>query len=268
MKKAHRSRIFIAACLALSMTACESDKADTNSNEVEQMSISGKVTYRERIALAPGHSLKVTVSDVSIADRAAPVVAEISRKLVDEQIPLSFEIDVQNNQLSPHNQYNIRAVILDSDGNLAWTTDTVYLIDSALDHQDVGSLNLIRVSASVRQSNDNNSTLAGSSWQVEDVASGGIIDRSNLTLVFGENGMISGSSGCNQYNGGYAVNGNKLDVGKVAGTRMACPPALMDLEQKFLSILDDAREYSIDEQRGKLTITAADGQTLVATRTE
>lgn len=264
MKKAYRSRIFIAACLALTMTACDSNHSDVKESDTMIANISGKVAYRERIALTPGHTLKVTLSDVSIADRSAPVLAEVSRTLTDEQVPLSFEIDVKSSQLEARKQYNIRAVILDPKGNLAWTTDTIYPIDTALKNQDLGLLKLIKVGSAVRQSSQSNGSLAGTSWQVEDVAAGGVIDGSNLTLVFGDNGMINGSSGCNQYTGGFAVNGNKLDVGKVAATMMACAPALMDLEQKFLAVLNGAQEYSIDAEKRKLTIIATNGQTLTA----
>lgn len=112
------------------------------------------------------------------------------------------------------------------------------------------------------QQPENNNILAGSSWQIEDVDSGGIIDKANLTVNFGEEGWVSGSSGCNSYTGGYSVNGYELELGELAATMMACPEAIMDLESKFLDVLGGAIDFSIDGQRSELTITAWDGRNL------
>ena len=279
MRKAHRSRVFIAACLALTMGACQTESADqeaTDNDGADAMtsSIKGTASYRERIALTPGHTFKVTLSDVSVADRTAPVLAESSRLLENEQVPLSFELEVEGDQFLPNHQYSVRAVLIDPDGNLAWTTDTAYPVNVALEAQNLGMLRLVKAGATDKQSANADPAvqagveLAGTSWQVEDVASGGVIDKSNLTLVFDENGRLGGSSGCNQYSGEFSVEGSKLTVGKIAGTMMACPPALMDLEQKFLAVLTEAAEFSIDTEKRKLTITAANGQTVVAARVD
>jgi len=264
MQVISRKGIVIAAFLAVAMTACDKKSEFKEEPAAMLTTISGSAAYQERIALTPGHWLKVTLSDIAMADPAAPVLAETSRVLGNEQVPLSFEIQVETDKLSPRNRYQVRAALSDPSGHLAWTTDTAYPIDPTLKVQDLGMLRLVKVDRSVWPQSNDKLTLPGTSWLVEDVASGGVIDNSNLSLSFDEDGRLNGSSGCNTFTGEFSVNENKLKIGKVAGTRMACPPALMDLEQKFLNVLSEAATYAIDSDRNTLTITAANGQAITA----
>lgn len=102
--------------------------------------------------------------------------------------------------------------------------------------------------------------LEGPEWVVEDVAGGGVIDNARLTASF-ERGRISGRGGCNRYMGGYTYSGGALKIGPLGGTRMACAPALMDLEGKFLAVLGTATSVRTDET-GALILTAPDGRSL------
>ena len=82
-------------------------------------------------------------------------------------------------------------------------------------------------------------TLPGTAWTVEridDVAA----DRAAVTLRF-EDGRASGRSGCNQYSGYLQASGSALRVSEVRGTRMACAPAVMEQETRFLAALAAAR---------------------------
>jgi heat shock protein HslJ len=68
-----------------------------------------------------------------------------------------------------------------------------------------------------------------------------------LTMVFGPDGTIAGSSGCNHYSGSYTVDGNKLTVGPVATTQMACTvPQINDQEMQFLAALAASDTWSQD----------------------
>ncbi|HWB56477.1 MAG TPA: META domain-containing protein [Gaiellaceae bacterium] len=50
-------------------------------------------------------------------------------------------------------------------------------------------------------------------------------------------GHLSGFSGCNRYVGGYTLDGDRLTVGPIATTRMACAPEAMEAEDAFLAAL-------------------------------
>src|SRR5690242_13082597 len=72
-------------------------------------------------------------------------------------------------------------------------------------------------------------SLEGTSWnavEVNGTAVAGDVTASERRphLVFGADGRVSGSDGCNRLTGPYSVNGsNGLAFGPLAGTRMACP---------------------------------------------
>ena len=176
MQTTFRKNIIMAACLALVVSACGTNNDSEEEATIMPITVSGSVAYRERIALTPGYTLKVTLSDVSQADSVAPVVAETSRVLENEQVPLAFEIEVNSDKLLPDHQYQVRAVLHDEIGDLAWTTDSAYPVDTVQQNQDLGRLQLVRVDRSDEQSSQAGNALAGTSWQVEDVAGGGVID--------------------------------------------------------------------------------------------
>lgn len=100
--------------------------------------------------------------------------------------------------------------------------------------------------------------IAGPEWKLEDLLGGGVIDRSNVTLTLGPDGQASGSGGCNRFFGSWAVKGSTLTLGKMGSTMMACDPALMTQEGKFLRSLEGASTYSFTAD-GALVVTTAQG---------
>lgn len=107
-------------------------------------------------------------------------------------------------------------------------------------------------------------TLIGGEWIVQDVDGGGVIDNARGTLIFGSDGRVAGRAFCNQYSARYAVSGTTLTIAQAAATKMACVPALMMLEDKFLSALSAVRGYSIGPD-GALTLSGG-GRTIKARR--
>ena len=85
-------------------------------------------------------------------------------------------------------------------------------------------------------------SLKGGPWQVEDLNGGGMIDPAAIDLTFdpGDHGTSSvyGKSGCNRFRGAWTQTGSTVKFGPLAGTMMACAPAVLELEQKFLKTLE------------------------------
>ncbi len=88
-------------------------------------SVSGTVTYRERIALTPGARLVVELRDVSLQDAAAPLIA---RQTIENpgQVPIEFKVEYSRADINSRNTYAIQAEIIESDGRLAFINDTAY----------------------------------------------------------------------------------------------------------------------------------------------
>ncbi len=60
---------------------------------------------------------------------------------------------------------------------------------------------------------------------------------------------MSGSSGCNQFTGGYKRNENTIQFGPLAMTKTACEPAIAQQEQRFLDGLSNARRLTLGGNR-------------------
>jgi len=96
-------------------------------------------------------------------------------------------------------------------------------------------------------------SLSGTSWNVISYNNGkqavvSVMAGTDLTAVFGSDGNLSGNSGCNTYNGPYKVDGNKITIGPLASTMMACadPAGVMDQEAQFLAALSSAATYRVE----------------------
>lgn len=101
-------------------------------------------------------------------------------------------------------------------------------------------------------------------WVLEDMNNAGIIDNSHLTLQFGADGRVSGSSGCNRYTGNYTREGNTLGIDKnMAVTRRAChAESLGQQENKFLETLSSMTSSTIDETGALILSNDAGGRLL------
>ena len=62
-------------------------------------------------------------------------------------------------------------------------------------------------------------------------------------------GRISGFSGCNQFFGTYAVDGDRVVIGSLAGSMMACPEPSMALENAVHAALAGTFRYVLADQR-------------------
>ncbi|HLQ86081.1 MAG TPA: META domain-containing protein [Salinisphaeraceae bacterium] len=235
--------------------------------------LEGKLFYRERIALPPNGTAKITLDDTTVADRQAPVVAAKTIELADRQVPIPFELSIARDKLQPQHDYGLRATIHGPQDKLLWTTDQTHLINLEQNRHDFGMLRLVRVEAAASDGAGLSSGAGGNvskqsllidrEWVVEDIAERGIIDASHMTLNFDANGRLSGYAGCNNYHAQYELAGESLRVDTMAVTMKACAPALNNQERRFLQVLRDTHSFDIDAT-GKLILHSANGDTLAA----
>lgn len=86
--------------------------------------MTGTVSYRERVALAPDAELEVTLLDVSRADATAEVVATV-RKANPGQVPIAFDIAYDPSRIRETGSYVVRAVIYEH-GRPRFNSDQSY----------------------------------------------------------------------------------------------------------------------------------------------
>jgi len=78
-----------------------------------------------------------------------------------------------------------------------------------------------------------------------------------VSLQF-EQGRVSGSDGCNRFNGPYLSRGTSLTIGPpLAATQMACPPPVMQQAARFNQALASTRFFRRDG--ANLRLLGADG---------
>ena len=87
--------------------------------------VSGTITYRERIALTPEMTIVVELRDVSLADAAAPLIASQTIRNPG-QVPISFRLPYNRDDISSWNTYGISARIEEPDGRLIFINDTAH----------------------------------------------------------------------------------------------------------------------------------------------
>ena len=106
--------------------------------------------------------------------------------------------------------------------------------------------------------------LAGSAWLAIGYNNGNqavvsVTTGTELTANFGKDGNLTGNAGCNDYNGPYKVDGNKITIGPLASTMKFCndPAGVMDQEAQYLAALQTASTYRIEGN--SMELRTADG---------
>lgn len=100
-------------------------------------------------------------------------------------------------------------------------------------------------------------------WLAEDIDGGGVIDRLQTTLEIRDDGIVTGTGGCNRYAGSATVSGSSIKFLPMASTRMACSAAVMRQEANFHAALEKVSAWRIDEQQRKLFLLDGGGFDLI-----
>ena len=109
------------------------------------------------------------------------------------------------------------------------------------------------------------SGLAGTSWQATGINNGkqAVVSNAqteNVTAVFGDDGRVTGSGGCNNYRATFTVaDPDGLTFGPVAATKKACQDEVNTVEQQYFAALEKVATYTIDGDT--LTLRDAGGST-------
>lgn len=98
-------------------------------------------------------------------------------------------------------------------------------------------------------------------WRIQSIAGRPPVAQSHPRVTFA-NTKMSGSTGCNNFNGGFRFERGRLTAGPLATTRRGCPGALNAQEQKLIKLF--GQPLSVSRNRnGKLVMTARGGETVV-----
>ncbi|MEB3211114.1 MAG: YbaY family lipoprotein [Leptolyngbyaceae bacterium] len=87
------------------------DEWQHNTESSSAKTLTGTVTYRQRIALSPDAVLEVRLLDISRQDAAAETLATITVPTAGQQVPLAFQLGYHSEQILPGRTYGLQARI-------------------------------------------------------------------------------------------------------------------------------------------------------------
>ncbi len=109
--------------------------------------------------------------------------------------------------------------------------------------------------------------LAGATWMMTSYNNGrgglqSALAGVEVTAIFGEDGKLSGDSGCNTYSAAYTVDDDKVEIGPARTTRMMCAQPIMAQETAYLKALEGAATFRME--RTRLVLRDAGGAAMAA----
>ncbi|WP_332817074.1 YbaY family lipoprotein [Sphingopyxis sp.] len=135
----------IARALALSLVTLPLAACATLGPSEQPVSVTGNISYRERMALPPTAQIEIQLSDVSLMDAPSRTIAQQSFTADGRQVPFAFSLTVDQNTLEPRNSYAVSARITDASGQLMFITDTRNSVTfDGRPRIDMGTLNLVK----------------------------------------------------------------------------------------------------------------------------
>ncbi|WP_102143427.1 META domain-containing protein [Mycobacterium hubeiense] len=109
--------------------------------------------------------------------------------------------------------------------------------------------------------------LTGTHWIVHSLVSSEAVmtsvdlEQARPSLTIAADGAVTGSTGCNQFNGRATFSEGSIDFGPLATTKRACPGELAEIEQSVLRVLSGRVQATIDAD--ELRLNRDDGYGLI-----
>ncbi|WP_378943407.1 YbaY family lipoprotein [Mesorhizobium sp. ANAO-SY3R2] len=219
----------------------------------EEKSITGEVSYRERIALPPHAVLTVQLVDVSLADAPSTIIGQ---QKIDPagQVPIKFSVPFDPVAIQPQLSYALQARIT-VDDRLWFINDVRHDVDPLTAGPQ--NMMLIKVSQNETPTGD----IFDREWVAEEIGGAAVLDEPVSTLRIATDGKVTGRGACNNFFGSATATAGTIKFGQMGSTQMACEPSVMDQERKFHDALENAATYRIDN--GKLILVDKDGKDIV-----
>lgn len=92
--------------------------------------------------------------------------------------------------------------------------------------------------------------VSGTSWKLSGFNNGqgafvDVFSGTEITAIFGEDGTLSGTAGCNSYTTQYQVDGSSITISMPASTMMMCsePSGIMEQESQYLASIQKATSF-------------------------
>jgi putative lipoprotein len=210
------------------------------------LTLSGEVTYRERIALPDNGTLRIILVDLAAPDQ--PRVQAEGAIASPGQVPLSFDLTFDDDVIAEGQSYGLRAEIL-SGGQVWFRNDEPLAIDLAAP----GRLEVVtsftgRITDAAAAPPVDPTPILDVSWTAEEI-DGVSATPKITTLTIARDFRAGGRGGCNSYFSQAKLVGDTLSFSAAAATRMACGDLEMAQEAIFFEALASTRFWRLDGDR-------------------
>lgn len=201
--------------------------------------VTGTVTYLERIALPPSATLTVKLADVSRADAPSQ---EISTKVYAlNGVPHSFSLEYDDNIIDPRFSYNVSAII-ELEGKVAFRTTTAYPVITRDATTDVDIV--------VEKMQSAPAPLANTNWVVSSIGGRMIVADRVPTIEFAENGAFGIKTTCNNMGGEAEIGDGTIKFpASMPTTMMACEEPYNKFEIDIREALLQVTGYTLNDKR-------------------
>ncbi len=88
-------------------------------------------------------------------------------------------------------------------------------------------------------------SLWGSEWALQDLGGQAALAQPQASLSFAKAGQVSGFGSCNQFFGTAEVNQDRIKVGPLGSTKIACSGAVGAQESRYMAALQKAQRYEL-----------------------
>jgi len=215
-----------------------------------EVTFTGEVVYRERLALPAGSVLTVAL----VALPGGVPVASAQAGLDQASSPIAFTLDVHS-ALRAAGAYGLVAEIRTGQG--VFRTPQPVPVDLAAPAGIV--IPVIFGPAPPPPSTEQSlpalavpSDLVDTHWLVTSIGGDPVMQDTELTFSIAPDHRAGGNGGCNSYFAEASFEEKGLAFGPIAGTRMACAEAIMAQETRFFAALDATRGYEVSGDALKL----------------
>lgn len=212
-------------------------------------SITGTVSYRERIALPAGSTIEVQILNTSKSDASDKVFAEIGFITKGENVPVPFLITYDPTKIIAGDSYALSArILVDEEVRWASGANTPFLDANGV---PVASADLMLVSAPASISA---ADLSGKTFHMVSYNGTAIPEDAVYTVGFSDDAMQV--QVCNSMSGPIVLQDSMLR-GTLVSTLKACatPPGIMDVEAGMQSMF--ASGASVSLSGNNLTLSGA-----------
>ncbi len=210
----------------------------------QPLTLTGTVSYHERIALPANSQLRVTLVRLPAANPIASATATIPPT---GSAPLAFSLTLRESVDSTDDRFALVAEI-SSGGRSLFRTPQPVPVD--LQYAQVGDVLVVFAPQAqaelVNPVVDVPDGLLERAWRVTSIGGRPVTGPNPLTLSIAADFRAGGNAGCNEFFTQASFEEERLAFGPAAATRMACPPELMQQEVEFLAALAAIGRYELD----------------------